>query len=93
MLLKDWIVIASSPLGNAALQIDFQSACFPPPPPPSTTVSAETEPESVKDSEGQFSVDESVDVSTIESVIVVGDSFNSSFVAYNLTVSAKQKSD
>ena len=86
-------MIVSSPLGYAALQIDFQSACFPPPPPPSTTVSAETEPESVKDSEGQFSVDESVDVSTIESVIVVGDSFNSSFVAYNLTVSAKQKSD
>jgi len=82
-------VIASSPLGKSALQIDFQNICFPPPPPPTTTVSAEPGTP-VKESEygGQFSVDENVDVSTVES-LVADDSAttgtNASVNAFNLS--------
>jgi len=82
-------VIASSPLGKSAVQIDFQNICFPPPPPSTTTVSAEPgTPVNESESGGQFSVDENVDVSTVES-LVADDSAttgtNASVNAFNLS--------
>ena len=66
-------MIASSALGQCALQIPYESACFPPPPTTSVSVITTTapvavpfEPETLPPD--SFSVDEPVDVSTPQSV-------------------------